>query len=78
MTVEWAYVVYAYGLVCAVLAGIMARRKSRRVFLWVVLGFFLGIIGLIILARLGEGQDRRLGQESRLGGRNDEGLAKAT
>jgi hypothetical protein len=48
--IEWA--VLGYSLVCAVLAGLMAGRKSRHVGLWAVFGFCLGILALIILGFL--------------------------
>ena len=55
--VEWALLVYS--LVCALIAAAMAKRKSRHVGLWSLLGLAFGIFALIVLSfregSLGEG-----------------------
>jgi hypothetical protein len=40
------------GVVFALICGYVAQGKGRSVALWAVLGFFLGLIALIILALL--------------------------
>lgn len=50
MTIELVGLVYS--LICAITAAYMANRKGRSSGLWFLLGFFLGIIALVILAWL--------------------------
>src|SRR5438093_9421867 len=40
------------GIVMAVICGLIAKSKGRSVALWAVLGFFFGLIALIVIALL--------------------------
>jgi uncharacterized membrane protein YdcZ (DUF606 family) len=40
------------GILMAVICGLIAKSKNRSVPLWAVLGFFFGLISLIIIALL--------------------------
>jgi hypothetical protein len=41
-------------VVCSVLSGVIASRKNRSVAVWACLGFLFGVIGVLIVACLGE------------------------
>ena len=38
----------ALAVVCPLAAGIIGREKGRSAFAWALIGFFLGIIGVVI------------------------------
>lgn len=41
--------VFAWALVCPLLAGIVADRKGRSALLWAFFGFALGVVGLLLV-----------------------------
>ena len=46
-------------IICAVIAGMIASSKGRSVVGWAIGGFFLGLIGIIILACLGNLKEKQ-------------------
>jgi membrane protease YdiL (CAAX protease family) len=48
MEIFAALVVIALTIACPLAAGIIGREKGRSAFAWALLGFFLGVIGVVI------------------------------
>ena len=50
----WAF----HAVVCAIITGLMAKGRFRRVWLWVLLAVLLWVFAPVILALLGNGEVR--------------------
>ena len=50
MTLVWVLIVLIQGLICGGLCTFVGREKGRDAFSWLLVGFFLGIFGLIAVA----------------------------
>lgn len=50
----------AIWLICAIGAGLIANAKGRRVWLWILLGFLIGIFAVIIIACLPKVQEMKM------------------
>ena len=50
MTLVWVLIVLIQGLICGGLCTFVGREKGRDAFSWFLVGFSLGIFGLIAVA----------------------------
>jgi len=50
VTLVWVLIVLIQGLICGGLCTFVGREKGRDAFSWFLVGFFLGIFGLIAVA----------------------------
>ncbi|MEC9264728.1 MAG: SHOCT domain-containing protein [Pseudomonadota bacterium] len=58
----------AFGLIFALICANMAKSRNRSTGLWGVLGFFLGIIAVLILAIIGKDKDSPAAADPASGG----------